>query len=155
MTRLSLFSVLSRRHKHVILGLSQWATISLLGDATARLPSDVEIMMHAGRGATRWSHKARGMACIIRVYCFNISETITLTTVCLKSLKMYAAEMRMCKSLGGMPIDCWVTSAYSKQVLFENCLYSPRSLVRGIPTRVRCAPEILKRVAFVISCINS
>ena len=118
-----------------MLVLSQWATPCQLEIITSRLTSRGELMTHACCGATRQSHKARDT---VVVYCFNISETVTFTKNVSKSLIMYNCYRKYWR---------WIASNHRvkghKVNMFyrENCLFSPRALVRGIPVGGEFASE--------------
>ena len=73
------FSVVSRRHEGVILDLSRWATLWLLRITASRLTSHGEFMVHACCGPH--ASPIRPAACIVTIYCFNISEAVTFTEV--------------------------------------------------------------------------
>ena len=80
----------------------------------------------------------RTVACIVPVYCVNISETVTFTATWSKSLIVYATKIHMCYFWWEIPNDRWVrrTRSYIYMICKENCSFSPRMLVRGIPARV-------------------
>ena len=85
------FLVVSQRHEDIILGLSQWASLWLLGITTSRLSSTVNwwLMHVAGPRATPIRHAA----CIFTVYCLNIPKISDFTAVWSKWLIVYVAKI--------------------------------------------------------------
>ena len=81
----------------------------------------------------------RPAACIVPVYCINMSETVTFTAVWSKSLIVYATKIHMCIFLWEIPNDHWVKRTRSKHDFWRK--FSPRALVRGIPARVDFMPK--------------
>ena len=88
-------SAVSRRHKRVILGFSQWPMLRLRG--IHRRPVNwlgwIYCLVIAGPHDSHY---------------LSISKNITFTTICLKSLMIYATEMRLCKFWWEKQNDRWV-----------------------------------------------
>ena len=137
--KLTLFMVVSQHHEGVILGLSQWVKLWLLEITTSRLSRHSELMVHAGCG--QCACPIRPTACIVTVYCLNISETASFTAVCSKRLIVYGQGC-ICANFNGKNRTIAELKG-SKVNMFckENCLFSLRGLVRGIPTRAKFTPN--------------
>ena len=98
----------------------------------------------------------RPAAGIVPVYCINIYETATFTAVLSKLLIVYATKIHMCKFWGEIRNGCYTFKLKGHEINMiykENCLFSPRALVKGIPASVDFTPENRHTHRYGLGCI--
>ena len=130
------FLVVRRRREGLILDLSQSVRLWQLRITTARLTVNWWFMQAAGPRASPIIPAA-----YVPVYCAIISETATFKAVWSKILIVNATKIHMCRFWQEIPNDRCLQRHEVNTICKDNCLFSPRALVRGIPATVHFAPE--------------